>query len=291
MKKSVSLFLYGSILFLLIPYVFAVLLNGSQLVFADRQLDVEKILPIVLAAEISEEYEVETIKAQAVIARSNLYRRIKEGENMLSLLGELPRETYGSKFQNLMSQKRGKNEGIYYFQMLKLYESAAKETEGMVLSWENRLVHVPYHQMSSGKTRDGAEVFHSDEYKYLVSVNSDVDKKAEEYLCGKYVLKRQMPRELVIAGRDSAGYVTELQADGKTIEGETFREGLSLPSSSFTIQVIEDKMRFLCRGKGHGLGFSQYGGNEMARQGSTYMEILAYYFPKMQLGNIDELLM
>lgn len=29
------------------------------------------------------------------------------------------------------------------------------------------------------------------------------------------------------------------------------------------------EIRFLCRGKGHGLGFSQYGGNEMAKESAN----------------------
>lgn len=274
MKKSMSLFVYGSILILLIPYLCVSFLNGTELAFAGRQIDVEKVLPAILAAEIPQKYEQETMKAQAVIARSNLYRCIEDGKAMQNIREKLP---------------QNRNEISRFVKISKQCEQAVLETKGLVLLWEEKLVPVPYHQISAGKTRNGEEVFHSDEYKYLVSVNSDVDKSAEKYLCGRYVLKRQMPKELEIAERDSVGYVTELRADGKTIEGEAFRDGLALPSASFTIQTIGEKMRFLCRGRGHGLGFSQYGGNEMAREGSTYIEILAHYFPKMQIKNIEEL--
>ena len=46
------------------------------------------------------------------------------------------------------------------------------------------------------------------------------------------------------------------------------------------------EIRFLCRGKGHGLGFSQYGGNEMAKESANAKEILQYYFPEMDVLNI-----
>ena len=39
-------------------------------------------------------------------------------------------------------------------------------------------------------------------------------------------------------------------------------------------------------GKGHGLGFSQYGGNEMAKESANAKEILQYYFPEMDVLNI-----
>lgn len=128
----------------------------------------------------------------------------------------------------------------------------------------------------------------SSEYSYLKSVESKMDKNAEEYFKSTYIKARQMPENLKIEKRDQAEYVTELLADGKKIEGEAFRQGLGLSSSNFTIQKIGDELRFLCKGKGHGLGFSQYGGNELVKKGSTYAEILEIYFPGMKITDIGE---
>lgn len=63
--------------------------------------------------------------------------------------------------------------------------------------------------------------------------------------------------------------------------------GMGLPSSNFSIQKTGSKVRFLCRGKGHGLGFSQYGGNELAKDGSLWEEILEEYFPEMEISTYD----
>ncbi len=35
---------------------------------------------------------------------------------------------------------------------------------------------------------------------------------------------------------------------------------------------------FTVRGYGHGVGMSQYGANEMAKQGSTFEDILKWYY-------------
>lgn len=96
-----------------------------------------------------------------------------------------------------------------------------------------------------------------------------------------------MPQELKIRKRDSAGYVTELLADGKILEGETFRKGIGLASANFSIHKAGDRYRFLSRGRGHGLGFSQYGGNVMAKEGSTYREMLEFYFPGMEIQKCE----
>ena len=119
-----------------------------------------------------------------------------------------------------------------------------------------------------------------------ISVHSLVDKNAKDYLNSVYINKNVLPERIEIKSRDSAGYVTEILADGKVLEGEAFRKGMGLTSSNFTIQKSGKEIRFLCRGKGHGLGFSQYGGNEMAKESANAKEILQYYFPEMDVLNI-----
>ena len=130
------------------------------------------------------------------------------------------------------------------------------------------------------------EVFHNEDDSYLRSVHSLVDKNAKDYLNSVYINKNVLPERIEIKSRDSAGYVTEIMADGKVLEGEAFRKGMGLTSSNFTIQKSGKEIRFLCRGKGHGLGFSQYGGNEMAKESANAKEILQYYFPEMDVLNI-----
>ena len=166
-------------------------------------------------------------------------------------------------------------------------KNAADATAGQVLTYQGELKLVPYHQISSGMTRDGAEVFHNEEYSYLKSVDSSQDKDAPDYVNSTYVSASQLPARLVIKKRDSAGYVTALTADGSWLEGESFREGMHLASADFSMQKVGNAVRFLCKGKGHGLGFSQYGGNEMAKEDSSWEEILEAYFPEMELQNIN----
>ena len=63
------------------------------------------------------------------------------------------------------------------------------------------------------------------------------------------------------------------------IAGETFRELLGLPSSCFSVQTLDGKIRFLCQGLGHGTGLSQTGAAAMAEEEKSAVEILQYYFP------------
>ena len=48
----------------------------------------------------------------------------------------------------------------------------------------------------------------------------------------------------------------------------------------FILNNIKGNLRIICLGKGNGLGLSQYGADQMAKQGKTYQKILKYYYPK-----------
>ena len=272
MKRKSVFNLSKILVFALLPYLSVSVINGSERILLNYRPDSEVYLTAVLSCQISPDYELQTVEAQAVIARSNLFRKFAEEENRLDVLREMGKSI--------------KNQWKWWISD-EIYEDAVENTEGKVLLVDGKLDLVPYHEISGGTTRDGETVFGSSEYQYLKSVDSSADKKSPDYFSSTYISERQLPKELEIKERDSAGYVLSLQADDKILEGEMFALGMGLPSSNFSIQKTGSKVRFLCRGKGHGLGFSQYGGNELAKDGSLWEEILEEYFPEMEISTYD----
>lgn len=272
MKRKSVFNLSKILVFALLPYLSVSVINGSERILLNYRPDSEVYLTAVLSCQISPDYELQTVEAQAVIARSNLFRKFAEEENWLDVLREMGKSI--------------KNQWKWWISD-EIYEDAVENTEGKVLLVDGKLDLVPYHEISGGTTRDGETVFGSSEYQYLKSVDSSADKNSPDYFSSTYISERQLPKELEIKERDSAGYVLSLQADDKILEGEMFALGMGLPSSNFSIQKTGSKVRFLCRGKGHGLGFSQYGGNELAKDGSLWEEILEKYFPEMEISTYD----
>ena len=80
--------------------------------------------------------------------------------------------------------------------------------------------------------------------------------------------------------------MTELSSGKNLLEGESFAVGMGLKSANFSLQKKGDVYVLRVRGSGHGAGFSQFGGNEMAKGGSSAEEILKKYFPAMKLENL-----
>lgn len=275
MKKKGAFRYSGAMALFFIPYLLTAAVNGMETAILNRTPDLEEYIPVVLSKQIPDDYEKETIKAQAVIARTNFLRRIKiEGEDP----GNIIREN-GEENEELWSVWKSWDP---------IYEEAVQETKGQILTVGGELKLVPYHEISGGWTRDGAKAFHSEEYSYLKSVDSSIDKKSPFYLNSTYISEQQMPSTLNVKEREETGYVVSMTADEKTLEGESFARGMGLTSSNFSIQKIGGEFRFLSKGKGHGLGFSQYGGNEMAKEGDSWEKILETYFPGMELAVYEE---
>ena len=260
-------------LLLTLPYLVTVFVNGPEAVSVNKTTDMENILPIILRGQISPEHQIETIEAQAVIARSNFMRKIQEQKDTGSILREISNNV--------------KQNGRVWKIPEVCYETAVKNTQGQILTVDGELKLVPYHEISAGETRDGEAAFHDPQYAYLKSVDSSADKDATEYLNSTYVSEQQLPKDLTISLRDKSGYVQSLMADENILEGTAFASGMGIASPAFSMQKLDDRMRLLSKGKGHGLGFSQYGGDALAKEGKTWQEILHIYFPLMEIETED----
>lgn len=75
---------------------------------------------------------------------------------------------------------------------------------------------------------------------------------------------------------------------GTDIEGTEMRRIFSLRSACFTLTADAESVTFRVTGYGHGVGMSQYGANELARQGKTWQEILTWYYAGITIGPVPE---
>lgn len=271
--KKYAFFRYCVVFFVIVlPYVTGMAFHGVEMVMTERKPDLESYLPVLVSSQISADMEKETIKAQTVIARSNFQRLRGEGKNLAEILME--NGDTGEAWRYFFAEKN------------QIYEEAAKETGGQVLTYEGEVKLTPWHKISAGKTRSGKEAFRDEAYTYLKSVDSSADKKSPNYMSIVEIPEGQFSGELKIKKRDSAGYVTEVLNGETLLEGESFAAGMGLASANFSLQKDGDTYYLRVRGSGHGVGFSQFGGNEMAKKGSSEEEILKKYFPEMEVTEV-----
>lgn len=277
---------------LLLPLGFTALISGKDAIEINKQKDMEVYLPMMLCREIPWGYEEEMLKAQAVLIRSSLYLRLENKELDQTELKE-----------NLENYKNNSQKEQYQM-AYKRMEKAVNATKGQVISYQGEICSGVFHRVSAGQTREGSEVLQDTKMSFLKSVDSSQDIQSEDYLHGHYFTEealkdrlleiypdielsdQPLTEQIVVEKRDSQEYVLEIRVGNLTVPGEEFRNNLELSSSNFTVQNLDGKIRFLCKGLGHGLGLSQYGGNELAKEGKTYEQILFTYFPDVILKKI-----
>lgn len=283
-EEGINRFLCFVILFGILPIfitTFFQRLEMEDLIFnksSGAASEIEIKLPEIVAKQISIHMPEEVIKAQAVIARTNLMAAEEKGEAMpVGFTMEELQNLWGEQFDS------------YYEKM----QSLIAETAGQTLQYNNTYIYAPYHQASAGNTRSMAEYYTSSAMPYLTSVACHEDTTSEGYLNVYFWTKEEFlalcenyfPEESIASGedikilsRDSAGYVLEVQVGQTNYEGEIFRKTLNLPSACFEITLIDEDVRIVTMGQGHGFGLSQYMAGQLAQDGKTYEEILQYFY-------------
>ena len=226
------------------------------------ELDLEEYVIGVTASQIPFGYDIEAIKAQMVIARTNLYRQLRESgeskEQKFVTMTELERAGASEKFLR-----------------------AQKETNGKILTWEEEPIMASFHAVSTGKTRDGNDTFLKENYPYLVSRVCPADETMPD--AKQTIQIDDSWADLKILEKDRAGYVLQIETDEGVMSGEEFRILLGLPSSAFEIMKTENDVFLEIFGIGHGIGMSQYTAQQMALANKDYIDILTYFFKDVQV--------
>ena len=60
---------------------------------------------------------------------------------------------------------------------------------------------------------------------------------------------------------------------------------LGIRSTNFRVEESGDTITFYTVGYGHGVGMSQEGANQMAKDGSTYIDIIKHYYTGVEILN------
>lgn len=280
------------LIIVLLPYIITVFLNGPVVTTSanvdesyikveheekETEMSIEEYCIGRLAKEIPVSYDKEALKAQAVLVRTTVYGQIRESGSSTVLPDE---------FWTTEDMRKQWGAGKYNSNYDKL-KDAWKETEGQVLMYGDNPANVPYCRLTNGSTRDGAEVLGTPDYPYLKIKECPLDIESKEQM--QTVIMEELDAE--VTASDTAGYVLSVRVGEETVSGEEFRKTYSLASSCFTLQNYDGKMRITTRGVGHGLGLSQYTAKRMAEDGSTYEEILAYFFEGTKLKEVTDIVM
>jgi len=254
--------------------------------YALVELALNDYLAGVVGAEMSASWPMEALKAQAVLARTFARRRLanpRAGAPFDLVAGSLDqayrwRSTHPNNLRD-----------------------AVRATGRRVLRRrDGTLAEVFFHACSGGHTADAGEIWrHS--VDGIVAVPGIDDSQCPHYFWSAAVppdvlgamLGLSSVREVRVLSRGPSERVTKIAfhsaSQAVTMTGNELRKALGaqrLRSTLFRVYAREKgqpRWVFQGSGNGHGVGMSQWGARTMAEEGASFREILATFFPRLEL--------
>ena len=250
-----------------------------------QQIELEEYLIGVVAAEMPASFSEEALKVQAIIARTYTLRLIAANKVLTDTTS-----TQVYKDNNQLKNLWGTSYNTYYNKIKKAVDS----TKGMKITYNGNLIEALYFSCSNGQTEDSINVW-GNSYSYLKSVDSKWDVGTTAYLKDtnynydnlSKILGTNIDSSTLISvnNKNTSNRVASITVNNKTYTGVEFRNLLGLRSADFDIEIISSGIKITTRGYGHGVGLSQYGANEMAKLGYTYLQIIKHYYSGVTITN------
>ena len=233
------------------------LLRGGEV----ETLSMAEYLPGVVAGEMPASFEPDALRAQAAAARSYALARrsAPPAAHPQCALCDDP----GCCEVYLTVEERRERWGGQYDLWETRIEEAVRDTDGAYLVYDGEPITACFHASSAGYTESGAAVWGGD-VPYLVSVSSPETAS-------------DVPNFVTTAEFSS------VRVGDVSVPGTKMRSIFSLRSANFRLAWTGRSFLFTVSGSGHGAGMSQYGANVMAKNGSTWQEILTHYYPGTSL--------
>ena len=255
--------------------------------------DMDAYLTGVVLKEMPASFEVEALKAQAVVARTYARKAYVTGG----------KHSDGSVCTDPACCQAWISETDYIRQggteeNLEKIRAAVLATSGEVLTYEGELIEATYFSCSGGRTEDAVAVWGTD-FPYLQAVDSPGEENTAAYEDTVMFSLEELEQKLNIAltGETQSrlgeitytggGGVDTMVLGGKYFTGLELRQKLGLRSTAFSVTETDDGICFTTKGYGHRVGMSRYGADAMAASGSTYDEILAHYYQGAELTRLQ----
>ena len=260
----------------------------------ERQLTLAEYLTGVVAGELTGAFPDEALKAQAAASRTYALRQLTAGRHDGAICAN-------PACCQAWTDPAGKAETAAGAELVERAAEAVAATDGMVLTWEGRLIEAVYFSCSGGRTEAAADVWGGD-VPYLQAVDSPGEEDAPRY-CADVTFPTAALRELLegegaALGEDPGrwvqsvrltrgGGVAEMTLGGKTFTGGQLRTLLGLNSARFSFLAGDDTVTLRTLGFGHRVGLSQYGAAAMARAGSDWQQIVSHYYTGVTLTRLE----
>ncbi len=271
-----------------------------------EEIALDTYLSGVISAEMPASYEIEALKAQAIVARTyTLYKIINSkphGETADICDSFSCCQAWISKEKRF--EKWAKGTEIENWNKI---TTAVNETQGKVITYDGKVINAFFHANSGGKTEIPVNVWGGNNYPYLQVVETsgeegytqyssqveltieELENKLKEKYSDIKINMENLLEEIKILEYTESGRVKTVKVGDKNLFGTEVRMLLNLKSTNFDIELDNEnkKVKFNVTGYGHGIGMSQTGADAMAKEGSSYEQIIKHFYVGVEIVDIQ----
>lgn len=256
----------------------------------ERLLSVEAFMVGAAACEMPPDWPDAALQAQMVASRS--YAQAQSQPMTVNSA-----QCSGWTEESVLKLRWGDDFEAIYARL----QALAAQVSGAVLLYDGAPAAACYHAASCGHTEASQNVWLT-ALPYLQGVDSPWDRTAPDFeVTVEYTAPQLSDAVASLTGAipqgdaagwlgdtvwDAAGYVQSITIAGQKLTGSEVRGALGLRSACFSMAWDGAVFTVTTRGYGHGVGLSQYGAKAMAEGGSSWREILTYYFPGTQVHEV-----
>lgn len=270
-------------------------------------MDMNDYLRGVVPSEMSPTYNIEALKAQALVARTYTYRKLQahaEGDDadMCDSYAHCQAFYPKDKLFQIWRQKGYDEDTILEF--WDRVNTAVVSTQNEIITYNGECIKAFFHASSPEGTEDISQIWGGEKLSYLVPVESKEDesysnrtsrveisyddflnKLKENGLCKDYSIEDM--KSITISDYTISGRVKNIQIKDQKVSAEKLRTLIGLKSTKFTIEKNDETVVFNVVGYGHGVGMSQVGANYYANNGMDYKEIIKHYYTGVEITKLD----
>lgn len=267
-----------------------------------EELPIDEYLYGVVSSEMPVKYEIEALKAQAVVARTYTIYQIthsngKHGnadicDNYTCCQAWISKEDRFAKWNELEAENNWKK-----------IVNAVNSTQGKVITYNGDVIDAFFHSNSGGITETASNVWGGENFPYLKSVETIGEEGYEQYSSEVELSKDELTNKLKekhseievnfddedsikILEFTESGRVKTIKLGNVQMAGTELRALLGLKSTNFSFEIRDNSVVFFVKGYGHGVGMSQTGADSMAKEGKKYDEIIKHFYTGVEIENI-----
>jgi stage II sporulation protein D len=266
-----------------------------------EEVDLEQYLYHVVSAEMPADFELEALKAQAVVARTyTLFKaQNKKHENADICDESTCCQAWISKEDRLARWEEGKRESNW-----QKIEQCVQETRGKIVTYNKEPINAFFHSNSGGRTELPVNVWGGSDFPYLQVVETAGEEGYSQYASEVELSKEELleklkekyadiqidfakDEEIKILEYTDSNRVKTVQFGNHQLSGVETRTLLGLKSTNFEISKEAEIIKFEVKGYGHGVGMSQTGADTLAKQGKNYEEIIHHFYANVEIQEIN----